>query len=158
MLFAQKLARKGFAAPNTATIKKLRDLTGSPLKDCIKALTETEGDMEKARDILKQKGLADAEKRVDRDAQEGLIGVRVSEDMATMVEVNCETDFVAKTDRFIGCTEIVLQSFHNRRDLMVGRDKMADREYIDKVINETALQMPKEPIGHGMDAEIKDLL
>lgn len=77
-------------------------MTGSPLKDCLKVLTETEGDIDKSKELLRKRGLADAEKRADRSATQGLIGLRLSEDnrKVTMIQLSCETDFVAKTDRF----------------------------------------------------------
>jgi elongation factor Ts len=91
--------RRGFAI-STNLVKDLRNLTGSPLKDCMKALEETEGDIEKAKDLLRKKGLADASKRTGRATTEGLIGVRLDKanNTLSMVEMHCETDFVAKTD------------------------------------------------------------
>ena len=62
--------------PSTALIKELRNLTGSPLKDCMKVLTETDGDIEKSKELLRKKGLAAAEKRSDRLATEGLVGLK----------------------------------------------------------------------------------
>jgi len=83
-------------------VKALRDRTGAGMMDCKTALIEADGDMEAAIDILRKKGLAQAAKRAGRTASEGLIGCHVSADGRTgvMVEVNCETDFVAKTDDF----------------------------------------------------------
>jgi elongation factor Ts len=77
-------------------------MTGSPLKDCLKVLSETEGDLEKSKELLRKRGLADAEKRADRLATEGLIGMKICEEQhrITLVQLACETDFVAKTDRF----------------------------------------------------------
>ena len=65
--------------PSTAQVKELRNMTGSPLKDCLKVLTETDGDIEKSKELLRKRGLADAEKRADRLATEGLIGLRTDE-------------------------------------------------------------------------------
>jgi len=88
--------------PSAALVKKLRDMTGSPLKDCMKVLAEADGDMEKSKELLRKRGLAAAEKRSDRLATEGLIGLKADEEgnTVTMVQVACETDFVARTDRF----------------------------------------------------------
>ena len=78
-------------------------MTGSPLKDCMKVLDETKGDLEKAKELLRKRGLADAEKRTGRATAEGYIGMRVNKQhrLVTFVEMTCETDFVAKTDKFI---------------------------------------------------------
>jgi len=82
-------------------VRDLREKTGAGMMDCKKALTETGGDMEKAIDILRQKGLASAAKKSGRSASEGLIGSYIHMDkIGVMVEINCETDFVARTDDF----------------------------------------------------------
>ena len=85
-------------------VKELRDMTGSGMMDCKKALVEADGDMDKAVEILKEKGLAKAEKKAGRIAAMGLVKTAFSEDgkSAAIVEVNSETDFVAKNDEFIG--------------------------------------------------------
>ncbi len=84
------------------TVKELRDRTGVGMMDCKKALTETDGDLDRAVGLLREKGLASASKKASRVAAEGLVGVFVTDDMtrAALVELNCETDFVAKTDEF----------------------------------------------------------
>ncbi len=84
-------------------VKELRDKTNAGMMDCKKALTETSGDMEKAVDLLRQKGLAVAQKRAGRATSEGLVETSIQADgkLGVMVEVNCETDFVAKSDAFI---------------------------------------------------------
>ena len=81
-------------------VKELRDSTGAGMMDCKKALTETNGDMEAAVDWLRTKGLAKAAKKADRIAAEGLIGVAVSTGKGVAVEINSETDFVAKNADF----------------------------------------------------------
>ncbi len=82
-------------------VKELREKTGAGLMDCKRALTESAGDMEKAIDYLRQKGLASAAKKASRSATEGLIGSYIHMDkLGVMVEINCETDFVARTDDF----------------------------------------------------------
>ena len=85
-------------------VKELRDMTGSGMMDCKKALVEADGDMDKAVELLKEKGLAKAEKKAGRIAAMGLVKTAFSEDgkSAAIVEVNSETDFVAKNDEFIG--------------------------------------------------------
>lgn len=83
-------------------VKELRERTGAGVLDCKKALAEAGGDMERAAEILREKGLADAAKRVGREANEGVIGsyVHAGSRVAALVELNCETDFVARTDEF----------------------------------------------------------
>lgn len=81
-------------------VKELREKTGAGMMDCKKALTENAGDMEKAIDFLRAKGLAAAAKKQSRVAAEGLIGSVVEGNTGVLVEVNCETDFVAKNDDF----------------------------------------------------------
>lgn len=85
-------------------VKELREKTAAGMLDCKKALAEANGDMARAIDLLREKGLAKAAKKSDRIAAEGLVGIVVSEDgkKAAMVEVNSETDFVAKNEEFIG--------------------------------------------------------
>ena len=83
-------------------VKELRDLTGCGIMDCKKALIEAEGDVEKAKDWLREKGMAKAEKKASRVAAEGVVASVISDDMKTgaIVEVNIETDFAAATDKF----------------------------------------------------------
>ena len=85
-----------------ALVKELRERTGAGMMDCKKALTAVEGDMDKAIDFLREKGLAAAAKKAGRIAAEGVVGAFVAADgkIGTIVEINCETDFVAKTDNF----------------------------------------------------------
>ena len=81
-------------------VKELRDKSGAGMMDCKKALAETNGDMEAAIDWLRAKGLAAAAKKSSRTAAEGLVGVAVEGTRGVAVEVNSETDFVAKNDQF----------------------------------------------------------
>src|SRR6201996_9197969 len=83
-----------------ATVKELRERSGAGMMDCKKALSETAGDMEAAVDWLRSKGLAPAAKKASRTAAEGLVGVTVAGTKGAAVEVNSETDFVAKNDQF----------------------------------------------------------
>ena len=83
-----------------ATVKELRERTGAGMMDCKKALGETQGDMEAAIDWLRTKGLAAAAKKAGRTAAEGLVGVAVQGNRGSVVEVNSETDFVAKNEQF----------------------------------------------------------
>jgi len=83
-----------------ADVKNLREKTGCGMMDCKKALTQTDGDFDKAMDFLREKGLATAEKKAGRIASEGMVDIVVEGNVAAMVEVNSETDFVAKNAEF----------------------------------------------------------
>ena len=89
-------------AITAAMVKELREVSGAGMMDCKKALTATEGDMDKAMEFLREKGLATAQKKAGRIAAEGIVMLNVSEDgkKAVAVEVNAETDFVAKNEKF----------------------------------------------------------
>ena len=89
-------------AITASMVKELREMTGAGMMDCKKALTATEGDMDKAVDFLREKGLAGAQKKAGRIAAEGIVATCISEDEkhAVVVEVNAETDFVAKNEKF----------------------------------------------------------
>ena len=82
-------------------IKELRQSTGAGFKDCNLALKESNGDLEKAVEILRIKGVSKASKKMSRDAKEGVIVISESENKLSMIEINCETDFVAKNDDFL---------------------------------------------------------
>ena len=94
-----------------ADVAKLRKATGAGMMDCKNALVETDGNFEDAIDIIRKKGQAIANKRADRDAAEGCVLSQVSEDGKTgmIVVVNCETDFVAKNDKFVKFTNDILE-------------------------------------------------
>jgi len=90
-------------------VKSLRDITGAGMMDCKKALDETGGDIEKAIDYLRKKGAALAAKRADREANEGVVTVKISDDRKTgvILELNCETDFVARGALFTGLAGVL---------------------------------------------------
>jgi elongation factor Ts len=91
-------------------VKELRERTGSGMMECKKALVESDGDMELAIENMRKSGLAKADKKSDRIAAEGIIGVKVSDDhkAVAIVDVNCETDFVAKSPDFVGFVNSLL--------------------------------------------------
>ena len=82
-------------------IKKLRQSTGAGFKDCNSALKESNGDLDKAAEILRVKGIAKASKKMSREAKEGVIAISGNEKKTSLIEVNCETDFVAKNNDFL---------------------------------------------------------
>jgi len=100
------------ATVNAADVKKLREATGAGIMDCKSALSETDGNFDKAVQFLREKGIAAAEKKAGRAAGEGSIGVYVHSDgkQVGIVEVNCETDFVAKNEDFQQlCRDLAMQ-------------------------------------------------
>ena len=103
-----------------ALVKELREKSGAGVMDAKKALVETEGDIEKAIELLREKGMAKAAKKADRVAAEGLTGVYVDGNVAAVVEVNAETDFVAKNAQFV---ELVTTTAK-----VISEDKPADNE------------------------------
>ncbi|MCI5149407.1 MAG: translation elongation factor Ts [Candidatus Electrothrix sp. MAN1_4] len=115
-------------------VKELRDKTNAGMMDCKRALEETEGDLEKAVDLLRQKGLAVAAKRADRATSEGTVEcyVHAGGKLAVMVEVVCETDFVAKTDDFLAFAKDVAMHIAAVGPLAITREEipqdMVERE------------------------------
>jgi len=89
-------------SPTAAEVKKLRDATGAGMMDCKRALADSQGDFDRAVDLLREKGLASVAKRAGRSANQGLVDayVHFNNTVGVLVEVNCETDFVANTDDF----------------------------------------------------------
>jgi elongation factor Ts len=98
-------------AVTSELVKKLRDKTGAGMMDCKKALEESNGDLEKAIEVLRKKGAATAAKRADKTANEGIIVSKVSDDAkhGILVEINCETDFVARGEDFVAFANSVAQ-------------------------------------------------
>ena len=110
-------------AVTAAMVKELRQATDAPMMDCKKALTETEGNFEKAVEWLRERGISQAAKKADRIAAEGSIGLKIADDFkkATLVEVNSETDFVAQNDGFKNLvTTTVTQAFISDADGVEG--------------------------------------
>ena len=102
-------------------VSELRSRTGAGMMDCKKALQDTEGDLDKALQLLRQKGIAKAEKRAGRSAKEGGIGsyVHFNGRVAVLVEVNCETDFVARTEDFQNLARDLAMHIASARPLAV---------------------------------------
>lgn len=97
-----------------AMVKELREATGAGMMDCKNALKEVEGNMEKAIDLLREKGLGKAAKKADRLASEGLITVVINDDKVTISEINSETDFVAKNENFLNLTRCTTEHIQNK--------------------------------------------
>jgi len=113
------LFNRAFSGVTIAQIKELRNITGSPIDECKKALEAEGGDINKARDYLKKRGLAQANKRSGKAASEGIIGVKFtpSFDTAIVAEINCETDFVAKSDAFLRYVNVLMSSIANQTNV-----------------------------------------
>ena len=96
-------------------IKKLREATGAGFKDCNLAIKESKGDLNKAVEILRVKGISKASKKMSRDARDGVVAISGDEKKTSIIEVNCETDFVAKNDDFINFVK-ELSEINNQND------------------------------------------
>ncbi len=119
-----------------AIVKELREKSGAGMMDCKKALVEANGDMEKANDILRKKGIARAAKRSERAANEGRIEAYIhpGSKLGVLIEINCETDFVAKTEDFQAFVRDVAMQIAASSPQFVKREEV-DQEVIDKEIS-----------------------
>ncbi len=127
----------------TADIQKLRKATGAGMMDCKNALIEADGDFDKAVEIIRKKGKAIANKRADREAKEGVVFTKVINDgkVGAMIALNCETDFVAKTEKFMDFAKKIL-------DAAIETDaKNADEVKQIKVDGVTVQELINEQIG-----------
>lgn len=113
---------------SAAAVKELREKTGAGMMDCKKALEETGGDLEKAVDVLRKKGIAKAEKKSSRDVKDGLVEayIHAGGKLGVLVEINCETDFVAKTDDFKEFARNVAMQIAATNPLGISREDIPD--------------------------------
>ena len=134
-------------------VKELRDKTNAGMMDCKKALTETGGDMEKAVDFLRKKGLAVAQKRADRATSEGIVEtyIHAGGKLGVMVEVGCETDFVAKTDMFTTFAKDVAMHIAAANPVSINREEVP----ADLVARETEI-FKTQALDSGKPANIAD--
>ena len=109
------------------TVRELRERTGAGIMDCKAALLETKGDMEKAIDFLRKKGMASAAKRAGRAAKEGLVASRIHHNSAILVEANCETDFVARTEDFKALLDLALSEVDANGEGAIASKAVSDR-------------------------------
>jgi len=114
-------------------VKKLREATGAGFKDCNLAIKESNGDLDKAVEILRVKGISKASKKMTRDAKEGVIAVSGDEKKTSLIEVNCETDFVAKNDDFVNFVKELsdLNNNVNSNIENLRKSKMINGETVD---------------------------
>ena len=131
---------------SASTVKELRDQTGAGMMDCKKALTEADGDADKALDVLRKKGLAKAQSKASREASEGYIGsyIHMGGKIGVLVEVNCETDFVAKTDDFQDLVKDIAMHIAATNPTYVSREEVPS-EIIDKEKEIYASQVENKP-------------
>ncbi len=127
-------------AITAALVKELREKTGAGMMDCKKALTAVDGDMEKAIDFLREKGIAKAEKKAGRVAAEGAVAAYVSDDakVGVVVEINCETDFAAGNDQFKELTAKIAKHIADTKpaDLDALNDSVIDGKKVSDLITE----------------------
>ena len=114
-------------------VKKLREATGAGFKDCNQAVKESDGDLDKAIEILRVKGISKASKKMSRDAKEGVIAVSGDESKVSVIEVNCETDFVAKNDDFTSFVKELseLNNEHNSDLAILKSSKMKNGDTVE---------------------------
>lgn len=114
-------------------VKDLREKTGAGIMDCKKALNETGGDIDKARDFLRKKGLADASKKAGRASKEGVIRsyIHPGDRIGVLVEVNCETDFVAKNSEFLEFAKNIAMHITAANPLYLKREQVPE-EVVEK--------------------------
>ena len=117
-------------AVSAATVKELREKTGAGMMDCKKALAETDGDIQKAVDYLRQKGLAAAAKKADRTAADGAVAAYVHPGgkIGVLVEINCETDFVARTTEFQSLIKDIAMQVAAANPRFVRREEVSAEE------------------------------
>ena len=115
-------------------VKQLRQSTGAGFKDCNAAIQESAGDLDKAVEILRIKGISKASKKMSRDAKEGVIAVNGDEKKISLLEVNCETDFVAKNDNFIQFVKELseLNNSHNSNVEKLKKSRMKNSKTVDE--------------------------
>lgn len=148
------------AQVNAEMIKTLRESTGAGLMDCKKALKEVDGDLSKATDLLRKKGLAKAAKKAGRTATEGVVHsyVHANGKIGVLVEINCETDFVARTDGFKGFANDIAMQIAAMNPDCVRREEM-DGSVVEKergILREKALTegKPEKIVDKIVDGQI----
>ena len=133
---------------SAADVKSLREMTGAGMMDCKEALSQTQGDVEKAVEYLRKKGMASAQKRMGREAREGLIlsYIHPGSRLGVLAEVNCETDFVAKTDEFQAFARNIAMQIAATNPLAVRREDVS-QETVEKELEiyRTQVRNEKKP-------------
>jgi elongation factor Ts len=140
-------------AVDAATVKELRRISGAGMMDCKKALTESDGNIEEALRILREKGIKVASKRADRQASDGLVYAYIHGPgkLGVLVEVNCETDFVARTDEFVEFCKLTAMQIAASDPLYVSRDEVPEQ-----LVEEERQILRKQLEGSGKPENILD--
>ncbi len=144
-----------------AMVKDLRDKTSAGMMDCKKALQETGGDLEKAVDLLRQKGLAKAMKRSGREASEGMVYAYIHGGgrMGVLVEINCETDFAAKSDDFVEFTKNIAMHIAASNPLGVEKgdipDEVIERERAIYLAQAKETGKPEKILGQMVEGKLR---
>jgi elongation factor Ts len=120
-------------------VKKLREATGAGFKDCNLAVKESDGDLDKAVEILRVKGISKASKKMSRDAREGVVAISGDEKKTSIIEVNCETDFVAKNEDFTNFVK-ELSDLNNRENSNLDKLKNSKMKN-DKTVDESLVDL-----------------
>jgi elongation factor Ts len=143
LTFGTHVSRKPAVAVSASLVKQLRDETGAGMMDCKKALAESDGDLQKAQEFLRKKGLSSADKKSSRLAAEGLVGSYIHDSrIGCMIEVNSETDFVARNDKFrelvndlamqvVACPQVDYVSVDDIPESVVGKEKEIEMQRED---------------------------
>jgi len=145
------------ATIDAKTVKSLRDATGAGMMDCKKALVDNDGDMEKATEVLRQKGLASADKKASRAAKEGIIEtyIHTGAKLGVMVEVNCETDFVAKRPEFQELAKAIAMQVAASPSVTCVREEDIDPAWIEK---ESKIEAQSEDLQGKPDAIVEKIV
>ena len=130
-----------------ALVKELRDKSGAGMMDCKKALQETDGDLDKAMEVLRKSGIAKAAKRSDKEANEGIVTsyIHPGSKLGVLIEINCETDFVANTDAFKEFVKNVAMHIAASSPLAIRREEL-DQQVVEnemKLFREQAIESGK---------------
>jgi elongation factor Ts len=146
---------------SAALVKELRERTGAGFMDCKRALTDANGDLDKATAILREKGLAAAAKKADREAREGLVSsyIHTGGRVGVLIEVNCETDFVARTDEFQKLVRDLAVQVAGLNPIYVDEDSIpaADLEAkrAELLADEATQKKPENIRGQIVDGQLK---
>src|SRR6476661_8013282 len=142
-------------------VKELRDRTGAGMMDCKRALTEADGDLEKAVSVLREKGLAAAARKAGRDAREGLVSsyIHTGGRVGVLIEVNCETDFVARTDEFQKLVRDLAVQVAGMAPLYVEEDRIPaadlDAKRAELLADEATQKKPEAIRGQIVEGQLK---
>jgi elongation factor Ts len=154
-------------AISAAQVKELRELSGAGIMECKRALEEAGGNISKAADLLKQQGLAKADKKSGRTASQGVVEpyIHAGGRIGAIVEINCETDFVARTADFRELAHDIAMQIAATKPLVVSEDQLTDadwemieREYGDRAKGKAALSLLDQPFIKDAKLTIRDLV